>query len=157
MEFTPITTQEELDKIISGRLAREREATAKKYADYDDLKSRAGEYDAKVADLTRQLEEAAARQADHDKTVAELHARIKSHETDSAKTRIALEAGLPYEMAGRLSGENEDELRTDAQTLAKYMTGKSTPVPPLPSRESGGESGERAALREMLHSMKGDS
>ena len=32
-----------------------------------------------------------------DKTVEELNAKIKGYETDSAKTRIALEEGLSYE------------------------------------------------------------
>ena len=35
--FTPITSQEDLDKVIGARLARERE----KFADYDDLKAAA--------------------------------------------------------------------------------------------------------------------
>ena len=35
-------TQAEMDSIIEGRLARERE----KYADYDSLKEKAGKYDA---------------------------------------------------------------------------------------------------------------
>ena len=37
MTFEPITSQEDLDKIVGARLARERE----KYADYDDLKAAA--------------------------------------------------------------------------------------------------------------------
>lgn len=54
MTFDPITSQEDLDKIVGARLARERE----KYADYDDLKAAAAagaeaiaERDALRADL----------------------------------------------------------------------------------------------------------
>lgn len=39
MSFEPITTQEDLDKIVGARLARERE----KFADYDALKAAAAE------------------------------------------------------------------------------------------------------------------
>lgn len=156
MEFTPITTQEELDKIISARLTREREATAKKYGDYEDLKSRAESAETKVGELTRQLEEADARQADHDKVVGELTAKVKGYETASVKTRIALEVGLPYEMIGRLTGETEEDIRADAQVLARYV-GKPASVPPLPSREEPGEDQTKAALKDMLHRMKGDS
>lgn len=40
-EFTPPASQEELDRIVESRLARER----KKYADYDDLKARETEFE----------------------------------------------------------------------------------------------------------------
>lgn len=39
--FQPVQSQEDLDRIVGARLARERE----KYADYNDLKSKATEYD----------------------------------------------------------------------------------------------------------------
>ena len=38
-EFVPITTQEAFDAAIGERLKRERESIAKKYGDYDDLKT----------------------------------------------------------------------------------------------------------------------
>ncbi len=37
------------------------------------------------------------------------------------RIRVALEAGLPKEMASRLQGESEDELLADAQSLAKMI------------------------------------
>ena len=44
-EFEPITSQEQLDGILKGRLAREREQAAAKYADYDELKAKAAKFD----------------------------------------------------------------------------------------------------------------
>ncbi|WP_024356688.1 hypothetical protein [Leucobacter chironomi] len=41
-EYTPPASQEELDRIVESRLARERS----KYADYDDLKKKAADHDA---------------------------------------------------------------------------------------------------------------
>ena len=40
MSFKVIETQEELDQIIEGRLARQKEAFEKQLADYDQLKTR---------------------------------------------------------------------------------------------------------------------
>ena len=47
--FTPITTQEDLDKVIGARLARERD----KCADYDDLKAAASKLAAAEARLAQ--------------------------------------------------------------------------------------------------------
>ena len=48
MENEKTFTQEELDSIIEGRLARERQ----KYADYEDLRAKASKSDALQAKLT---------------------------------------------------------------------------------------------------------
>ena len=116
-EFKPITTQEEFDAAISDRLKRERE----KYADYDNLKSNNSEQAKKIGDLEKSLNDANEKISGHQKTVDELNAKIKGYETDSAKTRIALAAGLPYEMASRLKGDSEDDIKKDAESLAKMM------------------------------------
>jgi len=50
----PITTQEDLDAIISERLKRKDEQMAKKYADYDDLRKSSEESAATIADLQKQ-------------------------------------------------------------------------------------------------------
>ena len=155
MEFKPITSQEELDQIISARLTREREAVAKKYSDYDDLKGKVGTYETQIADYAKQLEEATKKQSGHEKTVAELTAKLKGYETDSVKTRIALEKGLPYELAARLSGDSEDAIRQDAESLAKFVSRGPVPAP-LRSSEPEKVDSERAALTKMLQDMKGE-
>ena len=43
-DFEPITTQEELNRVIGERVKRAKEAAAEKYSDYDDLKSRLAEF-----------------------------------------------------------------------------------------------------------------
>ncbi|MCD8087124.1 MAG: DUF4355 domain-containing protein [Oscillospiraceae bacterium] len=158
MDFVPITTQEDLNKVISERLTREREATAKKYGDYDELKSKVGDYEKQLADYAGQLKAAGEKQAAHDQTVAELEAKIRGYETDSAKTRIALETGLPYELASRLSGETEDDIRKDAQKLVEIVHKGSGSPQPKRSTEPSGTDKKTAALRAFTESLtsKGD-
>ena len=43
-EFTPIETQEQLDKIIGERIARAKQSAAEKYADYEDIKAKNAEF-----------------------------------------------------------------------------------------------------------------
>lgn len=154
-EFVPITTQEQFDAAIGERLKRERETTARRYGDYDELKGRVAEYEKQIGELTRGAEEAAKKYAGYDKTVADLQAKVKGYETASVKTRIAHETGLPYELAARLSGETEDEIRTDAAALSELL-GRSRGPAPLRSTEPADLDPKKAALTQMLHKLKGE-
>lgn len=152
MEFTPIMTQADFDAAISDRLKRERETVSKRYADYDDLKEKVSTYEKQLSDQAMQIQEAAEKQATHDKTVADMTAKLKSYETDSVKTRIALELGLPYELAGRLTGDTEDAIRKDAETFAKFV-GKQKAAPPLRSTEPSGVDTRSAALKSLSEKL----
>ncbi len=155
-EFTPITTQEQLDQIISDRLKRERETVSRKYADYDDLKSKVATYETDISGYSKSLREANEKLAAHDRELAERDAKIKGYETASVKTRIAHEAGLPYELAGRLTGEDEAAIRKDAEQLSRLI-GQTVTAAPLASTESGTTDTKTAALKNMLAALKGDS
>lgn len=139
-EFTPITTQEEFDAAISKRLKRERETITAQFGDYDDLKKKVSEHETTIGNLTQERDT--------------LKGQVKAHETNSVKMRIAHETGIPFEMASRLSGDTEDAIRADAETMAKYIHKPITG--PLRSTEPAGVGDGSAALRQMLHNLKGD-
>ena len=145
-EFKPITTQAEFDTAIGERLKRERETLAKKYGDYDDLKTKVGDYEKQIAQMSKAAKESAEKYAGYDKNLAELQAKVKGYETDSVKTRIAHETGLPYELAGRLTGEDEAAIRKDAEALSKLLGGQKHKAPPLRDSEPAGD-GKAAAMR----------
>lgn len=148
-EFTPITTQEQFNAAISERLKRERETLARKYGDYDDLKKKVADYEKQIGDLTRAADDAAAKYAGYDEQLAQLQAKVTGYETASVKTRIAHETGLPYELAGRLSGESEADIRKDAEGLAKLLgSGKRSAGTLLRDTEPAGNgTDKKAALR----------
>ena len=154
-EFKPITTQAEFDAAIGERLKRERETLSKKYGDYDDLKTKVADYEKQIGKLTRAAEDAAKKYAGYDKDLADLQAKVKGYETDSVKTRIAHEAGLPYELAGRLTGEDEAAIRKDAEALAKLLGGQNRKAPPLRDTEPAGD-GKKAAMRAFSAQLVGD-
>lgn len=148
MSFTPIETQEQLDALLKERLSRDREAQAKKYEGWtspEDVQKLTSDYEKKI----KALEEAAAATK---KTLEEKDAEIAKsakYRTDLEKTKIALETGLPYEMAGRLTGETEKEIRADAESLFKLI-GKQKPAAPLGSGEpvnTGGDPGDVAKAK----------
>lgn len=153
-DFKPITTQEEFDAAIGDRIKRERESMAKKYGDYDDLKKRVADQETQIGTLTKERDDNAKKYAGYDKTVADLQAQVKGYEASSVKMRIAHETGIPYEMATRLSGETEEDIRKDAAILARFVT-KGKYTGPLKGDGPDGESAERASMRQMLQNLKG--
>lgn len=119
-EFKAIESQEALDAIIKNRLERNTKSVtdsvtaevAKKYEGWispDDAKKSADQ----IAALTEKLKASEAQ-------VADLTAKISANEISSAKLKIALETGLPSALAERLTGSTEEELRKDAELLAKF-------------------------------------
>ena len=85
-------TQDEVNAIVADRLARERA----KYADYDDLKAKAGKTDA----LQQQLDAIAA-----DKARREM------------KQKVSDATGVPVEL---LTGETEEACTAQAQAIRAY-------------------------------------
>lgn len=161
---TPITTQEQLESIVSERtnkavqtrLSREAEKY-KAYTSPEDLKVLQDKYDKQIGDLNSALTAANEKATKYDADIAERDAKIKSYETASVKTRIAHEMGLPYEMHSRLNGETEDEIKKDAEALAKLFKTSGNPAP-MASGEKKVKAGDEktAAYREMLQQMKGE-
>lgn len=84
--------------------------------------------------------------------VAELNGKIKAFETAALKSRIAHEAGLPYDLAGRLNGDTEEAIKADAEKLSALFK-KSKPSEPLKDTEPQGVGGEDAAYKQLLREI----
>ena len=150
-EFKPITTQEEFDNAIKERLSREKA----KYSDYDQLKSRVEELEKENGGLKSTIEATNQSKADADKQLEEMQNQIAGYETASLRTRVALQHGLPYDLAERLQGTDEESFKADAERLAGFMK-KSQPVYPLGTKEPSSIDDKDAALKGMLHKMRGE-
>lgn len=149
-EFKPITAQEEFDAAIKGRLSREKE----KYSDYDQLKSRVAELEEENAGLKSTIEASNQSKEDSDKQLKDLQNKIAGYETASLRTRIALKHGLPYDLADRLQGNDEESFEADAERLAGFIK-RTQPVAPI--RETEPQVGDnktmqmKSMLRELNH------
>ena len=150
MEFKPITTQEELDRIIGERLKRERE----KYSDYEDVKKSNQELETQLGQLQKSLEESTESKAEFDKTIAELTSRVNSYEKESLKVKIALANGVPYELASRISGDDEESMVKDAQSLSRMMRYQQ-PEAPLKETETVVNDIE-GAYKQLLQGIQGE-
>lgn len=109
-EFKPITSQDDLNKVISDRVSRERA----KFADYKDVKAKA----------TRLDEIEAANQTESERTakrIADLEVELKDTRRDSSRLTIAAAHGITDadDIELFLTGTDEETLTKQAKRLAE--------------------------------------
>lgn len=148
-EFKIIETQEELDSIVKERIRRERE----KYSDYDELKKRVSELETENSALKSTVEDDKQTRAGLDAQITDLQGKVSNYETASLRTRIALQNGLPYDLADRLQGTDEASLTADAERLAGFMRPAPVPQAFLKDVEPEVGSGKELEMRQMLKEM----
>lgn len=148
-EFKTIETQEELDNIVKERIRRERE----KFVDYDDLKKRVSELESENRALKSTVEDDKQTRAGLDAQITELQGQVSNYETASLRTRIALQNGLPYDLADRLQGADEEALRADAERLAGFMR-PVTPQAPLRDIEPAIGDDKTMQMKQMLRELQ---
>jgi DNA repair exonuclease SbcCD ATPase subunit len=130
-DFAPITSQQEFEKRIKGRLSQ----VQKKFSDYEDLKSFASEAQTKIADLTKELE---------------------TERFNSVRNQIAADKGVP---AHRINGSTPEELAASAEEYLAEIADIAKPKAKTPLKSGATATGnqvdpkDKAAL--MLQQMFG--
>jgi hypothetical protein len=143
-EFQPITSQDDLNKVIGERVKR---ATSK-YADYKDLQAKAAEFDKLQAANQTEAEKAAAR-------VAELEAQLNSTRAESLRLRIATEHGITDadDIDLFLTGTDEETLTKQATRLAAREADRKKTGNHVPREGSTPTSGEGTDERKFARSL----
>ena len=108
-EFKPITSQDDLNKVIADRVQRERA----KYADYKDVKTKAAEYD-KLAEANKsEIEKATDRVTKAEAEVAKVPTLVADalrahlvelHKIDAARAELYLTASDPDLLLKQVAG-----------------------------------------------------
>ena len=140
-----------LEKEIIDQIMKEHGLTIQKVKpeDYDDIK----EENKTLKDTVTTLENSLKEFEGYEDKLAEKDNLIKEYELENLKYRIANENGIPLELASKLSGETEEDLKKDAETLSSFITKKQT----LPLRTTEPQvDDEMAAYKEMLNNLKLD-
>jgi len=151
--FKAITTQEEFDKAVQSRVVREQEVLAKKYGDYDELKMRNEELETEVGTLKATIETTSQDTKNHEQVVADLNAKIAGYETASLRTKIALQNGLPIDLAERLVGDDEESIKADAERLASFAGKQQPTAPPLRTPEKPLGDDKDGAYKSLLENI----
>lgn len=152
MSFKAIETQEEFDRIISERLSRQKESFEKQLADYDQLKTAKADLESQVGTLQSTIEQSKTGQEDYAKQLSDLNSKVAGYETANLRTRIALQNGLPYDLADRLVGEDEESIKADAERLSSFVTKQHSA--PLKDVEPNIQKDENSAYRKLVDGLK---
>lgn len=155
-EFKVIETQEQLNEVIKGRLEREAkkhsEATAELQSKYEETVQELNALKSANKEHEKTIKAYNEKYANVDETIADLQNKVKAYESDSVKTRICNEIGLPLEMKDRLKGETEDDIRKDAEELSKILP-KNKPIFKSSEVKPSENDNKKQALREMLQNL----
>lgn len=150
-EFVPINSQEELDKVLASRLQRERDTVTRSFqAQIEERDQKITGFESTIKDLNKQVETLNGQAG----RITELEAKVREYETNSVKMRIARETGLPADLADRITGNDEDAMRADAEGLAKLLKSQSAPAPMYKPTGEGANDGKDAALRGLLKQVR---
>lgn len=137
-EFQAIESQEDFDKAIQARIARERA----KFADYDQVKADAAEL-AKIRESQKtEAQKAADRQAELERENAELKVAKLRAEVAEAKSDPAKGLIIP---ASLLSGSTQEELEASAAALIAFRGEQQNDSSRLHVANEGNQT-ERAAV-----------
>lgn len=138
-------TQAEVDSIVEGRLARERE----KYADYDSLKDKAGKYDEMQAkgktDLEKEKEKCNSLEA-------ELNKLKKADTVRQVREKVAKDTSVPAEL---LTGEDEESCKKQAEAILKFAKPKTYPGTRRSAKKITEHHEADDAMREFAHQIFG--
>ena len=138
-------TQAEMDSIIEGRLARERQ----KYADYDDLKEKASKYDEYQAQNKTELQKEKEKS---DALQAKLSALEKKDTVRQVREKTAKDTGVPVEL---LTGEDEETCKKQAEAIMKFAKPKRYPGTKGNRKKATEYNTTDDAMREFAHQIFG--
>lgn len=131
-EFEAITSQEDFDRRIAARIARER----KRFEDYDEIRAKAARLDELEEQNKTEAQRAAERLAAAEKRAAEL-------ELKATRAEVAAAKGVPADL---LTGSTAEELEASADALIKFKEAAASRAHVAPHEGRGTSvSGEGAA------------
>ena len=144
-------TQEELNKIVSERIKRAQAKT-------EELENRVKELEEERAGLLSTIEANNQLLIEKDGLIsakeaefAELQKVSDEYKASQLKTQIAVRNGLPYDLAERLQGSDEESLQADAERLSAFVKQKQV-IAPMKSNEPEVDS-RTASMRQVLQQL----
>lgn len=108
--FNPITSQDDLNRIIADRVSRERS----KFADYEDLKGKASQFEKLEAE---KLTETQRLQAQLD----ELSGKASAAEKANARLSVIAAEGIPAEYQDLVHGDTPESLNASAKKAKELI------------------------------------
>ena len=154
-EFQAITSQEQLDNVIGERLRRQKEQFEEKIKEYEALKEENSKLQTELEQKNQFIEENKKETSMRTEDYENLEKELSSLKLQQLKQKIAINNGIPLDLANRLSGKDEETLLEDAKTLSQFINSNPTPQP-LKSVEDTNVNDEDMAYRQLLNQIQGE-
>lgn len=151
MEFTPIETQEQFDAMVKDRVERAKKSAAKEFEtqlkDLEQLKESVTAKETEIGTLKAKITDLEAEKKTSGESFNSMQKELSAVKLSALKQRIAIDAGIPLEMADRLNGEDEESIKEDAEKVKGFIGAKH--VAPSFKTEEVPEDPAEAGFREM--------
>ena len=151
MEFTPIETQEQFDAMVKDRVERAKKSAAKEFEtqlkDLEQLKESVTAKETEIGTLKAKITDLEAEKKTSGESFNSMQKELSAVKLSALKQRIAIDAGIPLEMADRLNGEDEESIKKDAEKVKGFWGAKH--VAPSFKTEEVPEDPAEAGFREM--------
>ncbi|OYN81771.1 capsid assembly scaffolding protein Gp46 family protein [Mycolicibacterium sphagni] len=115
--FKAITSQDDFDKAVARRVARER----KKYEGFEDFKAKAEQFEKLEAEKGSDIEKLTRRAEKAERDLASLTEKLSKAERNETVRDIADELGLPKKLVKRVQGDTEEDIRADIEDLLEGL------------------------------------
>ncbi len=139
-DFKPITSQEQLNRIIQERVNRE--------------KKKSEEVTNQISTISKQLEELTEKYQEAEKSSSELAEKYKKLQTENEmyaknalKQKVATESNLPASAVEFLQGDTDEELAQSAAKLRSLLS------PQQPIAQNNTHEPENNGLQELLSAL----
>ena len=151
MEFVPIETQEQFDAMVKDRVERAKKSAAKEFEtqlkDLEQLKESVTAKETEIDTLKAKITDLEAEKKTNGESYQSMQKELSQVKLSALKQRIAIDAGIPLEMADRLNGEDEESIKKDAEKVKGFWGAKH--VAPSFKTEEVPEDPAEAGFREM--------
>lgn len=151
MEFVPIETQEQFDAMVKDRVERAKKSAAKEFEtqlkDLEQLKESVTAKETEIGTLKAKITDLEAEKKTNGESYQSMQKELSQVKLSALKQRIAIDAGIPLEMADRLNGEDEESIKEDAEKVKGFWGAKHV-APSFKSEEVPTDPAE-AGYREM--------
>lgn len=139
-------SEEQIDEIagdvpwLTKRLERARDSERSKFADYNDLKTKATDLESKLTAATTEKDD--------------LVKQLTGAKLETSKVKIINEFGLKDDMSEFVTGDNEDEMRKRAEKLANGVKPSNLKIDKKPKPEDAKNSDNKRIAGELFGRKK---
>lgn len=138
--------KEAIDKVMSEH-GKAIQAVKPAQDEFEGLKTEKATLTQQLTDLQKTLKT----QEGELSSIDDLKKEVETYKLKDLKTSIAVQAGIPLELAGRLSGATEEEIKADAEKIAGFVN-KKQPLP-LKTTEPAKADTEEQAYANMIKNL----